>query len=177
MKKATMAQIARDKDFEQAKERYEACTSNRWKSEWWKIITDIWATTTKWAKEYIIDPIKKEIISITKGKRHNYCYWIRLLDAEGNMVFNKIGTSRDPIKRWAQIMREKYCRWNKITQFEVVRVWDCGDEAAEGLESYLRALSIKTYGSKCYVPNDRFTCELETKNINRWVKRYLGVLA
>ena len=170
----SMEKIREDRDFERAVERYNSCNSNRWKNAWWNIVTEIWIKTTKWAQLYILDPVKKIVKAVlSKEERDNFCYWIELLDSGHKRVYSKIGTSKDPLKRWNQILKEKYCTMWDIVSYEIKGLWNCHQEKAEGLESYFRAMCIKEYGSDYFEPNDRFLCELDKEKMNKWADEYL----
>lgn len=56
-----MWKVREQRDFEEAKSRYEDCRSNRWKSEWWEIICEIYDTCAEWSKKYILDRATKII--------------------------------------------------------------------------------------------------------------------
>ena len=60
----SMNNVLISQDFEEAKTRYEACTSNRWKGKWWEIICEIYQTSAEWAKKYTLDPVSKAVYAI-----------------------------------------------------------------------------------------------------------------
>ena len=60
-----------------------------------------------------------------------------------------------------------------------MKVWDCDENAPEGLESFLRAMLIKKYNSKNYIKNDRFLIgnafeEPTFEEMNNWAMAYLN---
>lgn len=172
----TMEEIEQQNLFEEAKERYEACESNRWKNKWWEILCTIWRKTRKFAKKYFLDIVNKIIWTIEE--RNNlkdiveYTYWIRLYNDKKETVFSKIGTSNDPLYRWESILKENYCKKNNVIGYEVKRVWEIKNQWPTGLESYLRAMLIKKYG-EFHVPNDRFTCEFTETEMDELANFYL----
>lgn len=176
MREFTMEEIEKGKMFEEAKTRYEACNSNRWKNQWWEVICNIWKTTTKYVKMYFLDMVNKVVRRV--GELINtvdiqYTYWIRLYDANHKTVWDKIGTSKDPIHRWESILKERYCALNNIIGYEVKGLWEIKDQWPQGLESYLRSMLIKSYG-KYYVPNDRFAYEFDDSDILPLAEFYLA---
>lgn len=174
MKNLTMSECLEYKDFEEAKERYEACRSNRWKNKWWEIVCEIWKATKRFAKKYVLDLVNKVILRV--GEQIDvidYTYWIRLYDCNNKTVFNKIGKSKDPLTRWEAILKERYCFLNGVVGYEVKKVWEIRNQWAEGLESYLRAMLIKNHG-EYYVPTDRFACDINEAEIFGYAETYLA---
>lgn len=173
MRNLTMNEILETRDFEEAKERYEACNSNRWKNRWWEIICEIWKKTRKWAKKYALDPIRKLVLKIGEQVDNiSYTYWITLLDDNDERVWEKIGKADDPFYRWEQILKNDYCtRWG-ATKYRVNQIWERVNEPAEGLESYLRAMLIKAHPQD-YVPNDRFCCDLTPEEVCGYAADYI----
>lgn len=172
----SMAEIENTNDFEAAKYRYENCRSNRWRGKWWEIICNIWKKTKKFAKKYFLDVINKVVRKLGEEIEDdiiNYTYWIRLYNAQHETVFNKVGKSKDPIHRWEDILKERYCTINGVVSYEVKGLWEIRNQWAEGLESYLRAMLIKAHGDK-YVPTDRFACELEEAEVFGYAETYLA---
>ena len=102
-----------------------------------------------------------------------YTYWIRLYDANHKTVWDKIGTSKDPIHRWESILKERYCAINNVVGYTVKGLWEIKDQWPQGLESYLRSMLIKSYG-KYYVPNDRFAYEFDDSDILPLAEFYLA---
>lgn len=173
MRNLTMSEILENKDFEEAKERYEACNSNRWKNKWWEIVCEIWKKTRKWANKYVLDPIRKLVLKIGEQvDKVSYTYWITLLDDNDERVWEKIGKADDPISRWEAILKNTYCtRWG-VTKYRVNQVWKRINEPAEGLESYLRGMLIKAHPQD-YVPTDRFCCTLSAEEVCGYAADYI----
>ena len=173
MRQLTMDEIREANLFEEAKERYEACHSNRWKNQWWEIICEIWKKTSKWIKKYVLDPVNKLVLKIGEQVENvSYTYWITLLNENNERIWNKIGKADDPLHRWEQILKNSYCtRWG-VTKYRVNKVWKRVNEPAEGLESYLRAMLIKAHPDD-YVPNDRFCCDLTTEEVFGYAADYI----
>ena len=63
----TMREYELESDLLGAYERFEH-TTNRWKSRWWALIETIYSKSTFWTKHYILDPIKRVLKRITKGR-------------------------------------------------------------------------------------------------------------
>lgn len=170
----TMKEIEEQKLFEEAKERYENCRSNRWKNSWWNVLCNIWKSTTKFAKKYFLDIVHKMVHPLTEIKDIiNYTYFIRLYNANNETVFNKVGKSQDPLNRWEQILKNDYCKRNGVVGYEVRYLWEIRNQWAEGLESYLRGMLIKTHGAY-HVPVDRFACEISDDEIISLANAYLN---
>lgn len=172
----TMTEIRTTNDFEEAVKRYEACNSHRWKNTWWELICDLWKKSTKFLKQYALDFVHKtvsKIAEICKAKIH-YVYWISLKNENNEVVFDKIGTAENPLKRWDNILYEPYCHKNKITCYEMHYVWNVEDrEMALGLESRLRGDLIRAYRGH-HVPTDRFDCALDSEIVHAIADTYLA---
>ena len=174
MRNLTMNEILENKDFEEAKARYEACHSNRWKNQWWDIVCEIWKKTTKWAKLYVLDLVHRAVRRIAEVRHTiSYTYWITLLNEKNERIYEKIGKADDPLSRWEKLLKHDYCaRWG-IVKYRINKVWERVDEPAEGLESYLRAMLIKAHPDD-YVPNDRFSCDLTADEVLGYAADYIG---
>lgn len=172
MANLTMQEILDNKDFEEAKARYESCKSNRWKNQWWNILCAIWKKTKKFAKKYVLDPVNKLVLKIGETVDSiSFTYWITLIDAQGNRVWEKIGKSDDPVSRWSSILKERYCTQWGVVDYRINKVWKRVNQPAEGLESYLRAMLIKDHPLD-YVPNDRFCCDLTNEEVTKYAREY-----
>lgn len=153
-----------ENDIESAIARYEK-TSKRYKEYWWETIVKIYESCKSWAKVYVIDKVTKTIKeAVQKIKRKfveekpSWCYWIRIKQY-GKIIYNKIGTTqeKDPVTRFKQIMKKGWAETGKDgLEYEVHRIYNCGDLPPEGLESEFRAKLIKKYKGKNYIKNDRF---------------------
>ena len=173
----SMADIRADEDFEEAKYRYEKCRSASWRSRWWDLIVDIWKKSTKWAKIYVLDPINKVIAKvgeIVSTANPHYVYWISLVNAKNEVVFDKVGTSENPFSRWDSILKERYCRSTGVIDYVAHKIWTVEDrEIALGLEARLKADLIKMYRGH-HIPNDRFNCALSEKDVYAIADAYLA---
>ena len=170
----TMKEIEEKKLFEEAKERYENCHSNRWKNAWWNVLCNIWKSTKKFATKYFLDVVNKVVRYVSEIKDIiNYTYFIRLYDANNETVYNKVGKAQDPLRRWEQILKDDYCKRNGVVGYEIRYVWEIRNQWAEGLESFIRAMLIKTHGAS-YVPNDRFACDISDEELLPVVNMYLN---
>ena len=174
MKNLTMNEIRANNDFEEAKERYETCDSNRWKNQWWELLCEIFHKAKKWANKYILDPVNKIVQKI--GETVNtvsFTYWITLLNDNDERVFEKIGKSDSPYSRFGQILKQNYCTQWGVTKYRINKIWKRVNEPAEGLESYLRAMLIKAH-PRDYVPNDRFCCTLSAEEVLGYAADYIA---
>lgn len=80
-------------------------------------------------------------------------YLIELLNARGELVWSKVGTTtRSTEKRMEEHL--KYYFKDGITAIRVNKVWEC-DVNAEGFESFFRAYYIRKYPGT-FQKNDRF---------------------
>ena len=176
---ATMWDIIKNKDLAAAKAHYDACKSKSAKAKWWNVIEQIWRNSqkanNKICREWHVDRINKEVVLRIHCKDSgNYVYWIRLLDKNGVVRFDKFGTAEDLVRRWGTIFGEKFAKIYNITNYRVMRVWDCGDRPFmnDGMEAYLKGQAIDHYGKNHYVPNDRFDCRLSPKLVDKWAQEF-----
>lgn len=100
-------------------------------------------------------------------------YLIRLLDADNALIWSKVGTTiRETAKRMKEHLR--YYKKDGVCKLEVVRLWDCGEMDAEGLESEFRAHYIKKHPGT-FRKNDRFiNVEFDLDEADKIVANYLG---
>ncbi len=169
--------------------RYEQARSN-WKEHWWATVETIYNNSVEWAQGYILDKVNKVLVFVkdiakkvkeTFSKKPHLCYWVRLIGESGMVLYNKIGTTeKDVVGRMEQILKKQYQDGlEKIKSYEILKVWDCDENAPEGLESFLRAMLIKKYNSKNYIKNDRFLIgnafeEPTFEEMNNWAMVYLN---
>lgn len=99
-------------------------------------------------------------------------YLIRLLDADNQLIWSKVGTTtRKTTKRMNEHLR--YYRKDGACKIEVLRLWDCGSMDAEGLESEFRAHYIKKHPNT-FRKNDRFiNVEFDLDEADHIVQEYL----
>ena len=85
------------------------------------------------------------------------CYLFKFLDKSDDVIFSKIGTTKNKCE--ARLRREISDYRNKngfdIRKVIVCKIIDCGAMPAESYESYLRAVLIKKYPNTWH-RNDRF---------------------
>lgn len=168
--------------YERFKQSYK-----RWRDHWWNTIEIIYNQSEKWAKLYIIDSVERVIraatrmVSKIRANSDNICYWVRLIGETGSIIYNKIGTTTQSIEtRMKQILSKQYKDgYERLTDYDIIASWDCGNNSPEGLESYLRAKLIKKYNSENYVKNDRFFIGVSFKEptieeMNGWAMEYLN---
>ena len=171
-------------------ERYEQAKKN-WKEHWWSTVEQIYNNSIEWAEGYFLDKVNKVLVfikdiskkikeKIVKRKQH-FCYWVRLIGESGMVLYNKIGTTEKTVEeRLNKVLKDQYKDGlEKIVDYEIMNVWDCDENAPEGLESYLRAMLIKKYKSQNYVKNDRFLIgevfeEPTFEEMNGWAMAYLN---
>lgn len=169
--------------------RYEQARSN-WKEHWWATVETIYNNSVEWAQGYFLDKVNKVLVFVkeisrkvkeTFCKKPHLCYWVRLIGESGTVLYNKIGTTEEGVQaRMKKILKNQYQDGlEKITDYEIMKVWDCGDKAPEGLESFLRAMLIKKYDSENFVKNDRFLIgnifsEPTFEEMNNWAISYLN---
>lgn len=126
------------------------------------------AKGVEWVKSFSIVIANKVVKATTpKAKRVNSIIWecdpidreceqlylIELLNARGELVWSKVGTTvRSTEKRMSEHL--KYYMKDGITAIRVNKVWEC-DVDAEGFESFFRAYYIRKYPGT-FQKNDRF---------------------
>ena len=193
MAKLTSTWYINNNDLLGCYERYKSTYKN-WKDHWWNTLETIYNNSKEWAEKYILDNVnrilvvvKKTVEKVTtftnkvlKDDKINLCYWVRLIEETGSILYNKIGTTSDSIhNRMSQILKKQYKDgYGEIVKYEILGFWNCGTNAPEGLESYLRSMLIKKYNSQNYVKNDRFFIGANFKEptfeeMNNWAKEYL----
>ncbi len=177
-----MSEIREANLFEEAKFRYEHCSSNRWKNVWWDVCCDIFKRATSWAQKYVLNPITKAILRRDeKIEEHHFAYFEALFNSQNELVFNKVGTSDNPVRRWGENLRAAYARRFDLTFDKIYRCWDTGSVPAEGLESHLRSMLIAKYQGRNYYPNDRFRFDDNDfppptpEEIDTWANNYFEI--
>ena len=114
-----------------------------------------------------IEPIK-----VPRGEKVQQLYLIRLLDKDGELVYSKVGTTT----RSSQARMKEHLRYyydNGVRSIQVLRLWNCGNIDAEGLESEFRAHYIRKFPGT-FRKNDRFTgVEFDLEEADRIAASYL----
>lgn len=166
--------IAKTYDVAEALSRYVS-TSGRWKRDWARRVTEL-------SGDFLFDDeLYRKIapnVYVSLGasaslRGTNLCYLIKCVDVLGRLVFSKIGTTSRSI---AVRMREHLRAYRKysVVKIFVQRVYSCGTRAAEGLESYFRAVFIQNFNSN-FQKNDRFfNLTFDLKQADRLAVKYLG---
>ena len=181
MRKLSMIEIWAQEDFEEAADRLNSCRSNRWRNVWWELVVEMFGENRiALAKEWQVDPVNHKVYNrIWGGEEHHFAYFEGLFNSCQRKVFDKVGTSDNPLRRWYENLHTaQYAEKFDLTMDEIYRCWDCKDIPAEGLESYLRAMLIAKYRGKNYYPNDRFYFEDGKYNpptleeIDAWADEY-----
>ena len=173
-------------DFEGAKKRFEN-TNKRWKNYWWECLTEIFKTSKKWIKKYILDPINQviseaittadEMVEIQYNNFKddgNNCYLFKFYTYD-DTVISKIGTStRSVLGRIIQEINAYRKNGFDIYKGVIESVIDCGTLPPEGAESRARAEFIKKYPNT-YLKNDRFIgVDIPTEDFNNLITAYLA---
>ena len=160
-------------DFEGAYARFKKATK-RWKAYWFEVCEKIYSTCEDWAEKYLLDPVQKIIEPILNyfwGTRRKdrvlydgitplpegtqQFYLIELLDENNELVYSKIGTTtRHTDKRMFEHL--SYYKDEGVKYIVVKRLWDCGAEQAEYIESLFRSHYMRKYPNT-WKQNDRFT--------------------
>ena len=140
-------------------ERFQNAPAN-WKNHWWSTIEEIFHSSKKWVKEYVLDPIQRTIVKLVKKIKNvtsslgSYTYFIKIFDENGKWVYNKIGKGNDVIKRLNQQCGHTYKEGITFSSYEIIKAYKLPtDDLALVLESFMRNYFRKSY---YYVPNDRF---------------------
>lgn len=68
---STMEAYKKNDDLLGAYARFQA-TSKSWASRWWACVEEIYTTSKKWCHYYVIDPIKRTIRQITRGRARKF---------------------------------------------------------------------------------------------------------
>lgn len=181
MRKMSMNEIWEQEDFIEAVERLNTCGSNRWKNLWWSIVTEMFLENlSTLSKDWQVDPVNK-IVRYKNGTNeiHHFAYFEGLFNSAQAKVFEKVGTSDNPLRRWHEnITTAGYVKQFDLSTDEIYRCWDCQSIPSEGLESYLRAMLIAKYRGQNYFPNDRFYFEdgkfdpPTLEEIDNWANEY-----
>ena len=80
-------------------ERFQNAPAN-WKNHWWSTIEEIFHSSEKWVKEYVLDPIQRTIVKLVKKIKSvasalgSYTYFIKIFDENGKQIED--GTSNIP---------------------------------------------------------------------------------
>lgn len=178
----TRAEIIANNNFEIAKEKFENA-SLRWSNYWWEACEKIYNASKEWAEKYILDPVKriiKRIKRVLGGIDWNgfepfphgvqQFYLIRLLNAEGENVWNKIGTtSRATYIRMKDHLKNADYRQHGVKTIQVIGLWDCKNVDAEIIENRVRKYLRKDYEQQ-FVPNDRFEMEFDIPSLSKMVE-------
>lgn len=160
--KLSMIEVWAQDDFEEAADRLNSCGSNRWRNEWWALVVELFnENRATLARDWQVDPVNRKVYNRHWScEEHHFTYFEGLFNSAGTEVFQKVGTSDNPLRRWWENLHTaQYAKQYDLTTDEIYRCWDCKHVPAEGLESYLRAMLIAKYQGRNYYPNDRFYFE------------------
>lgn len=95
-----------------AYQRFEG-TNNRWKTYWWKAVEEIFYKSAKWAKYFLLDPVKrllKRISRLVYKVEAEGCgaYIVEHFDSNGKRLWIKCGKADDAKKRLEQHFKVDY---------------------------------------------------------------------
>lgn len=187
MARHSMPYIKANDLFEEARERYEQ-TSPRWRNKWWEVICDIWERCAEWHNKYELDKITKKVIERVKqvidgiiekvpinyAKGTKLCYLFKFYDANGVLLFSKVGTTeRGILVRIKEEMRKYKKSGFNVKGVAIESVIDCGEIPPEGPESAARSYFIAK-NPKSFTKNDRFSrFDISVNEFNNCVNNYL----
>lgn len=157
-------------DFEGCLKRFNNTTKN-WKNHWFEALVVIYQSSKEWAKKYILDPIKKTVILVTRYfiELNSYIFWnefetyknkggvyvVELYDENGEKKYTKVGKAKNFLNRFNSYKREnKYSNWIKCVKVAQLYLNEDEDDSLT-LENNLRKL-FKKYDIEGYVKNDTF---------------------
>jgi len=197
MATTTMKEMRENGLFEDAKEKYEN-TSKSWKKRWWDVVCDIWHTFTKWQEKYDLDMVAMTIIKkvkravsrvrnygaeviekipITFAKGTKICYLFKFYNAEGELLFSKIGTTERTIR---QRLKEEIDYYKKhgidVALAAIESAFDTGDMEPEGAQDYAKGHYIRKFKGH-YIRNDRFACDIDVNDFNALISNFLTEVA
>lgn len=113
--------------------------------------------------------ITEDTVRALKGGTNEYAYLFKFYNTNNTFCFSKIGEiHKQSINRRLAQEENEY-----NLEGSICSVIDCGDIPAVGLESYIRSQCIKKY-PKSYIPNDRFSVNIDIVEFEQYAKEYLG---
>lgn len=121
---STMEMYKKNDDLLGAYAKFQT-TSKTWASRWWKCVEEIYANSKKWCHYYIIDPIKRTIRQISRGRARKFfledvldfnnitptgcgAYIVSHADKFGKHLWTKCGKADDGTARLAQHFTKDY---------------------------------------------------------------------
>lgn len=183
----TMTEYKANNDLLGAYERYQA-TNGAWKTRWWGVVEEIYYSCEEWAKQYVIDPIKrtlKKIRNSYKGLLENVmtyeceaegcgAYVVQHFDANGKLLWTKCGKADDAKKRFLQHFTSDY---NGVAAAGTCVAWyPCkNSNHALTVENIIR----DHFEKRGYnlLGNDRFTDLVEIKKVDWLTIRVKAAIA
>lgn len=124
----------------------------------WEHIADAYRYTQKFIRK-VVKKIK-DIVSVV----HDYFYVMRFYNSNNEHVFDKIGSSKNPIARLNQHLTN-YGKKEGVAYGDIILQFDTHEIAASSMEDQVRDYFIRKYGKDNYLPKDRFFCEVDTKDL------------
>ena len=110
-------------DLEGAYKRFSSTYAN-WKNHWWAVVEEIWNACKDWAKQFVLDPIKRVLRKKEKiqcrGRKSDAqvmyeceahgtgAYIVKHYDAENHQLWTKVGKADDVEKRLVQHLKRDY---------------------------------------------------------------------
>lgn len=139
----TMQDYRKENDLVGAYKRYQSATKS-WQGRWWKVVEDIFNACTAWAKYFILDPIKRELKKLGRGRipnpatlvNHNLifnvpaegcgAYIVQHFNKKGKHLWIKCGKADDAIRRLNQHFAVDYA--NEADSGVVLGWYPCKNE-------------------------------------------------
>lgn len=171
MAKKSYNDYVNSNDIEGIYERFMNAPAN-WKNHWWEGVVQIFNSCKEFAKQFILDPIKRTLrkisaavasIGVSIQEKEDFskcsgeqCYLFKFYDSNGEILFSKIGTTtRNCRKRIKEEIAYYRKRGLDVAETLIEDVFCCGDTPAEAYESFMRAKFIKQFPNTWH-RNDRF---------------------
>lgn len=109
-------------DLLNAYERFRTAYKN-WKDHWWAVVEEIWTRCSNWAREWVLDPIKRTLEPLIVKRRGRKAtamvgyrceaygmgaYIVQHFNSEDVRLWTKVGKADDVQKRLAQHLNKDY---------------------------------------------------------------------
>ena len=112
------------------------------------------------AKRYVSRFFKKITDALIEQVKHDYFYIMKFRDYIHDDFFIKIGSSVHP-----EIRLKQHERNYKGCSGTILYTYETGDVNSSSVENEVRDYFIRKYGEENFIPNDRFTCEIDLQDI------------
>ena len=161
MAKKSYNDYVNSNDIEGIYERFMNAPAN-WKNHWWEGVVQIFNSCKEFAKQFILDPIKRTLrkisaavasVGISIQEKEDFskcsgeqCYLFKFYDSNGEILFSKIGTTtRNCRKRIKEEIAYYRKRGLDVAKTIIEDVFCCGDTPAEAYESFMKVKFIKQF--------------------------------